>query len=128
MPQRISKQANLFFIWGIITVAFNVALFKILFSVMGINFQLANFIDWFFTVLFSFVVNRKFVFKSTSNTIIRELGPFFGTRVLSFVVELFLLWLFLSELSIDPVLSKLLGHTIALVINYYLSKFVFTKI
>lgn len=128
MPKRISKQANLFFIWGVITVAFNVTLFKILFSVMGINYQLANLIDWFFTVLFSFIVNRKFVFKSASKNIIKELIPFFGTRVLSFMVELLLLWFFLAELSIDPVLSKLLGHTIALIINYYLSKFIFMKV
>lgn len=128
MPFRVSKQANLFFIWGIITVAFNVLLFKILYSTFGMNYQLANLIDWFFTVLFSYIVNRAFVFNSKSKSIFKELLSFYGTRVVSFVAELILLWLFFAVLSFDPVLSKLLGHTFALVINYYLSKMIFMKV
>ncbi|NKC68527.1 GtrA family protein [Vagococcus fluvialis] len=127
MKKKTSQQVNLYFLWGVVTVAFNVIIFYILESMFGMNYQLANFVDWFVTVLFAYIVNKNFVFKSKSKFVIKELILFFGTRLLSFGVEVILLWLFLGILHYNPAISKLLGHSLALIINYFLSKLIFIK-
>lgn len=121
-------QVGRYVVWGIVTVIFNVYLFYLLYTKANMNYQLANIIDWFFTVIFAFIVNKLFVFKSKSTALFKEIISFFGTRVLSLVLELILLWLFISILTINPTISKIIGHGVALVLNYFLSKLLFMKI
>lgn len=124
-------QVERYFIWGVVTVAFNVYVFYLLQSKMNMDYQLANFIDWILTVLFSYIVNKIFVFRSSKNSfqsVLKEIVPYFGTRVLSLIIELILLWLFVSVLHANTTISKVIGHSFALVINYFLSKLLFMKI
>lgn len=121
-------QVGRYVVWGIVTVIFNVYLFYLLYTKANMNYQLANIIDWFFTVIFAFIVNKLFVFKSKSTALFKEVISFFGTRVLSLVLELILLWLFISILTINPTISKIIGHGVALVLNYFLIKLLFMKI
>lgn len=119
------RQVERYFVWGIVTVIFNVYVFYVLHSQLHLDYQLANFIDWILTVLFAFVVNKFLVFKSENTNLLKELLGFFGTRLLTFLIEIVLLWLLISLFNANTTISKLIGHSVALVINYYLSKFLF---
>ncbi|WP_374286527.1 GtrA family protein [Lactococcus sp.] len=125
---RERNQVELYFIWGVVTVAVNVFIFYILKSKLGMNYQLANFIDWVITVLFSFVVNKILVFKSTSTHVFTELFSYTLTRLFSFFIELVLLWLFISVIQSGSTISKVIAHSASLVINYFLSKLLFKKV
>ncbi|MHC5227116.1 GtrA family protein [Enterococcus sp. LJL99] len=127
MTQKHNWQTIKFIIWGIITVFFNIVLYHLLYLKMGLNYQVANIITWFITVLFSYVINKVFVFDSKTKISITEVFLFFSSRVLSLVVELFVLWLIYDLLSVEITVSKIVSHGIALVINYFLSKTLFLE-
>lgn len=127
MTQKHNWQTIKFIIWGIVTVFFNIVLYHLLYLKMGLNYQVANIITWFITVLFSYVINKVFVFDSKTKISITEVFLFFSSRVLSLVVELFVLWLIYDLLSVEITVSKIVSHGIALVINYFLSKTLFLE-
>ena len=59
------------------------------------NFTL-NSIDWLAGVLFAYPLNRKWVFKSTNPHILTEFLGFAGSRVTTWVIDVFIMWLFVN--------------------------------
>lgn len=125
MTQKHNWQTIKFILWGIVTVFFNIILYHIIYFKLGLNYQIANIITWFITVLFSYVINKLFVFDSKTKFSLTEVFLFFSSRALSLVVELFVLWLIYDLLSVEITVSKVISHGIALIINYFLSKTLF---
>lgn len=127
MTQKHNWQTLKFILWGIVTVFFNIVLYHLLYLKLGLNYQVANIITWFITVLFSYLINKIFVFDSKSKVSITEIFLFFSSRVLSLIVELVVLWLIYDLLAVEITISKIISHGIALVINYFLSKTLFLE-
>lgn len=128
VEEKANNELQLYAVWGVITVVFNVVLFYVLYKMFGIEYQLANLIDWFLSVLFAFIVNKFFVFKHKTTSLIRELGTFYGTRVATYLIEFVILWLGIQLMRANPTMTKIIGHGIAIAANYVLSKlFVFKK-
>jgi len=129
--EAVEKKANnelqLYALWGVITVVFNVALFYLLYHTFGVEYQVANLIDWFFSVLFSFIVNKMFVFQHKTVSLVKEVTTFYGTRVATYVIEAIILWLGISLMGVNGTMTKVIGHGIALVANYFLSKWLVFK-
>ncbi|MGV0168342.1 GtrA family protein [Furfurilactobacillus sp. WILCCON 0119] len=117
-----SSEAQRYALWGAVTVTFNVLLFYFLDKKLGIEYQLANLIDWVVSVFFAFVVNKYLVFKTHATGWWPEIGSFYLTRVLTYVIEVIFLWLLISQLTVNATVSKLIAHAIAIVVNYFLSK------
>jgi len=65
------------------------------------------------------------VFDSESIISIKEVSLFFGSRVFSLVLEILALWILFDIFQVEITISKLFSHAIALILNYYLSKFLF---
>lgn len=127
MTQKYNWQTIKFILWGIVTVFFNIILYHLIYLNLGLNYQVANIITWFITVLFSYVINKIFVFDSKTKVSFSEIFLFFSSRLLSLVVELFVLWLIYDLLSVEITISKIVSHGIALIINYFLSKMLFLE-
>lgn len=127
VEEKANNELQLYALWGVITVVFNVALFYLLYHTFGIEYQIANLIDWFFSVLFSFVVNKMFVFQHETKSLVKEIGTFYGTRVATYLIEAVILWLGISVMSVNGTMTKVIGHGIALVANYFLSKWLVFK-
>lgn len=71
---RISPQVIRFIIVGVLNTAIDVALLFLL-TYLGVELWLANICSTSVALLFSFVVNRSFTFKSTGNPL-RQIVPF----------------------------------------------------
>lgn len=90
--------------------------------------QVANVISWVVSVLFAYFTNRSFVFKVKDTRILSEFFKFVLSRVFTLLVDMAIMFIFVSLLHLDDKIIKLVDQVIVIVLNYVLSKFlVFIK-
>lgn len=94
------------------------------------NTHAVNVIAWTAAVLFAFAANKKWVFRSRTRAAARvtgELIAFAGGRVLSLGVQELLFLLTVDVLAWRPTYVKIPVAVLVVIINYFLTKFVFRK-
>jgi len=121
------KQAVRYLLWGLLSVVVNFGTFFVLYHALHLNYQIANIIAWFLGVQVGFWVDRVIVFRHKSSTAWAEMLAFYGTRVLTFLIESATLWVGISLLSANGTGSKVVGQILAIAGNYILSKFFIFK-
>ena len=95
---------------------------------VALELQIANIISWICSVVFAFITNRKFVFKSKNKKVLKELTSFVGSRVLTLIMDMGLMFLGVTVLKLNDKIIKIIVQFIVIVLNYILSKlFVFKK-
>ena len=112
-------------------------LFTILNPKEALELQIAVVTSWIISVLFAYITNKIFVFKSKENKIIKEIFLFFSSRIVTLLMESFIMWFFVTLLKLNSnifikilrlIWLKLFAQLIVIVGNYILSKcFVFTR-
>ena len=94
----------------------------------ALQLQVANVISWVVSVLFAYFTNRSFVFKVKDNRVLSEFFKFVMSRVFTLLVDMAIMFIFVSLLHLDDKIIKLITQVIVIVLNYILSKFlVFIK-
>ncbi|MFC6323784.1 GtrA family protein [Companilactobacillus baiquanensis] len=121
------KEAVRYLLWGLLSVVVNFGTFFLLYHTIHLNYQFANIVAWFLGVQVGFWVDRVIVFHHKSNTAFKEMLAFYGTRILTFLIETATLWIGISLLSADGTGSKIVGQLLAIIGNYVLSKFFIFK-
>ena len=117
-----------YLIVGGMTTLVSISIYALFTKCFHVNYMIANVISWVISVLFAYVTNRIFVFKSKSENIILEIYQFFKYRVFSFLIEILLIYIFVELINIDDMISKVIVQVIVIVLNYVFSKlFVFKK-
>ena len=85
-------------------------------------------ISWVVGVLFGYVMNRKYVFKSTEPNIWKEFLQFSGGRVSTWILDEVMMILLVNILSFNENASKIFVAALVVIGNYIISKFfVFKK-
>ena len=93
-----------------------------------LQLQSANIISWICAVIFAYITNRKFVFKSKEKNIKKEASSFIGSRVITLLIDMLTMFLLVSIMSFNDKIAKLLAQIIVVIVNYIISKlFVFKK-
>jgi len=119
-------------IFGIGTTCVNWLVYSMAVKYFSINLNAANILAWVIAVIFAFIVNKYFVFRSISwkkDTVIKEFGLFVGARVVSGAVEILglpiLLWLGATWtlLGVKGLPAKVLISIVVIILNYIFSKF-----
>lgn len=91
----------------------------------------AELIAAFFALIFSFIANKHFVFKSKSwkaGLVTRELTSFVGSRMLALFLEITLVLFLVSILGVNTLLAKMFATVLIVVLNYIVCKvFIFKK-
>ena len=87
-----------------------------------IHVEIANVIAWVIAVVFAYFTNRIIVFRSKNKNVIGEGIKFCLGRVFTLLLELLLMFLMVSVLSISDKISKLVCQVIIIVGNYVISK------
>lgn len=86
-------------------------------------------ISWVVGVVFGYVMNRKYVFKSHEPNIMKEFLQFSGGRVSTWVLDAVMMVLLVNVMKIDEGISKIFVSVLVMIGNYVISKlFVFKKI
>ncbi|EIM05311.1 wall teichoic acid glycosylation protein GtcA [Planococcus antarcticus DSM 14505] len=114
-----------YLIMGGWTTVVNIVVYWACEELFHLDYRISTTIAWLFAVVFAFIVNKRYVFKSVTNNWrdrFAEMGSFFGFRVLSFFMDLGTMILLVGLLSINGTVSKILANVIVLVANYVFSK------
>lgn len=106
-----------------------VEIFKKIFE-KNISIGIATTISWILAVLFAYVTNKKYVFKTNTDkdSTIKECYEFYKYRIFSLLIDLFFMWLFVNVFKMNDKIAKLINQFIITAVNYVFSKlFVFKK-
>lgn len=126
-----------YLIVGVLTTVVSLAikwglLFTILDAKNGFQVQVAVVASWIGAVIFAYITNRIFVFKSKSKNYLKEISSFVLGRVATLLMEMFIMWFFVTLLKLNSdtwvLIFTLVCQVLVTVFNYILSKlFVFKK-
>lgn len=132
------KEVILYLVFGVLTTIVSWGSYALFEMALGtfitdtiILSSVANVLSWIVAVLFAFITNKLWVFESKSFkgiVVIKELGTFVGSRLLTGVLEwvgvplLMLIGLDQDIFGIEGMLAKVLISVIVVILNYVLSK------
>ena len=92
----------------------------------GLHVQIAVITSWIFACLFAYVTNRKFVFKSKSKNIFKELAKFMGARVFTLLLEMLIMYIFVTLLGMNSdmwvMIWTIISQILVIILNYVFSK------
>jgi len=121
--------AYLFF--GGLTTLVNLVVFYVTATMWGWNYQIGTAVAWFVSVLFAYVTNRVWVFHShftTFEALWREIVTFFSVQAATLIMDEGIMWIGVSLLAQNEMLTKLVDQVVVVLANYFFSKwFVFRK-
>lgn len=128
------KHIVAYLFWGVVTTVVNLAVFQILSSGIHWNYQLANVIAWFVSVLVAYFTNKVWVFGSHYTTVsdfLAEMLRFFFYRALTLVIDIIITFIGISVLGFkDPLgqfIVKVIDNVIVIIANYVFSKWLIFK-
>ena len=123
------KELVLYTFFGNMTFVISIGSYAIFNVFFGINELIANALAWVFAVLFSYVTNKKWVFKvatPTKTAFLVQMFAFFSGRFITLVIEETIIFVFITVLAYPSMWVKLAAQVVVVVINYVISKlFVF---
>lgn len=119
------KEQILYIVFGVLTTAINIIAFFVCSRLMNLGLIPSNVIAWILSVLFAFVTNKIYVFNSKNynfSVVLRELIDFVISRGATGILDLGLMYLFVSIIGIEDMISKIVINIIVIILNYILSK------
>ena len=139
---RQLQELAMYLIFGVLTTGVNWAAYLLLTWALGLRQTLpgstpyliisniGQIVGWVLSVLFAFVTNKRYVFRSHSENrkgVWRELGLFVSARVASLLLFDLGLFTVLQLCGMNDKWDKLLMNALVIVFNYVASRFVIFK-
>lgn len=139
---RQLQELAMYLIFGVLTTAVNWAAYLLITWALGLRQTLpgstpyliisniGQIVGWVLSVLFAFVTNKRYVFRSHSENrkgVWRELGLFVSARVASLLLFDLGLFTVLQMCGMNDKWDKLLMNVLVIVFNYVASRFVIFK-
>ena len=124
------KESLLYIVFGIFTVIISVVSFFAFYEFLNFNELIANVYSWIFAVVFAFITNKIYVFKSydcSINITIMQFFMFVSSRLLTLLLEEVILFIFVSMLLYSALPVKCFAQILVIIVNYILSKKVIFK-
>ena len=123
------EEAINYLIWGGIAFVLSMGLYWLFVDVFGMTDWVSNIVDWIICVIFTYVTNRTFVFKSKTKSlkgIGKEFSEFVSARLFTLVLEEVIILiggtLMGYNKGLGAMVVKLIGQFVVIVSNYFLSK------
>ncbi|MBH7663165.1 GtrA family protein, partial [Clostridioides difficile] len=98
--------------------------------IINFTFLLSNSLSWSIAVLFSYITNKFFVFKSEKTEflfLLKEFVSFLSCRLFSGFIEILLMYLMIDLFSLNDILVKIGTNIIVIILNFVFSKVVVFK-
>lgn len=126
------KEIITYLVFGVLTTAVSLATYYLcVYTFLNpsnpIELQIANIISWIFSVLFAYVTNRKYVFQSKNKKILKELFSFVSSRILTLILDMGIMFLWVTVLNGNDKIAKLFVQVIVIIANYIFSKIIVFK-
>lgn len=120
------KEIFLYLFFGALTTAVNIISFYF-FDLINLSTAVSTILAWIFSVIFAFVTNKLFVFKSRQKSFLKEMISFFGCRIFTGVLDLVIMLVFVDVFEYNSLLMKVLSNVLVVILNYLFSKFFIFK-
>lgn len=118
------------FFGGLATVI-NFVSYAIALQVFHLSMPISNTISWVCAVLFAFITNKIWVFKSKSPSyshLLLEFSKFIFYRIVSYGLDMGAMFLMINGLDMNDYVAKIITQVLVVLANYVFSKlFIFTK-
>ena len=111
--------------WGGCTTLVNLVSFYLM-RIAGLPLMAANIISIILAILFAYVVNSRFVFHDSCETLKDHIQPFvkfISARLVTMVIEVGGVWLLAVVMGFHDMVAKFCTQFLVLVLNYIFSKF-----
>lgn len=134
--KKYEEIINYLVIGGLTTLVNLVVKYALLFTVLKaenpVQLQIAVIVSWIIACLFAYITNRKIVFKSKSEKIIKEFVSFVTARLITLGMEMLIMYIFVTVLRLNSnlwvVVWSIVAQVVVVVANYVFSKlFIFKK-
>ena len=124
-----------YLIVGFLTTLVSVFTYFIFSLILDINknilFILANILSWICAIVFAYITNKKYLFKTTyfnKKEEIKTFSFFITSRLTTLFIELTFMFFTVKILLLNDKIAKVIAQIIVIVLNYFISKiFVFKK-
>ncbi len=116
--------------FGGLTTAVNYLVYLPCYNVLELSASLSNVIAWAAAVLFAFLTNKPFVFKShdwSAKIVLPEFGKFVSCRISSGLLETAIIFVTVDCLQWNGNGMKLGTSVIVVILNYFASKLLVFK-
>ena len=121
------KEIMAYLFFGVCTTVVNFVIYFACTQILDINYLIANALSWIGAVVFAYVTNRIWVFKSKSKgirAIFKEILTFVSCRLFSGVIDMLIMFIGVDILGISDGITKLATQVIVVVLNYVFSKWI----
>lgn len=123
-------QAVRYIIIGVCTTLVNFICFATFTELFKIEVTLSNIISIIISILFAYVANKLFVFRSHQKTLsglFFEFVKFIAARGITMLVEVGGVYLLFNILGIHELIAKLFTQVVVIIGNYFISKLIVFK-
>lgn len=120
------RQLIAYVIFGVLTTGVNYLVYFPLYNVACFPATISNIISWFVAVIFAFLTNKTFVYKSNNwsrKVVLPEFLKFLLCRLSSGLLETVILFITVDCLMLNGNVWKVLISVIVVVLNYISGKF-----
>ena len=126
------QEIIMYLIFGVLTTVISIVTYFIFTHTFldahnSLELQIANVLSWVISVLFAYVTNRIFVFASENKNILKEIVSFFSSRIVTLLIDMFLMFILVTCLHYNDAISKILVQIVVIIGNYILSKLIVFK-
>lgn len=94
----------------------------------SLQLSLNNTLSTFAGILVAYPMNRNWVFQSKNPNIAKEFAGFVSSRLATWLMDLFIMWLCVNVIGLNQFVSKyLISSVLVVVANYIISKLLVFK-
>lgn len=125
-----NKSVILYLVFGAGTTFVNIISYYLFYEILHCGNLVSTIIAWFFSVIFAYVTNRKWVFESRATIVkdwIYELISFFGCRIATGVMDTIIMVVAVDYMQQNSMVWKMISNVLVIVINYVASKLIVFK-
>ncbi len=120
----------LYGVFGIGTIVVNMFIYGVCAMCLNMSTFVSNVFAWFISVLFSYIVNHKWVFENVSHDlygVIRECISFIGCRVMTGIMDVLLMVFLVDFMFIHDMSAKILVNVVVIIVNLFACKHIVFK-
>jgi putative flippase GtrA len=121
MKNRVSKELATYIIAGVLTTIVNfIVYYAMLF--IGIDYKISNTAAFIVSVIFAFIINKKYVFLS-EKSYFKEFIKFSVGRLFTYALDIGAMIILIEMFSVSEYMAKLWTNILVIIANYIISKF-----
>lgn len=121
----VNRETITYIIAGVLTTAVNYLSYVLFWDIIGLANLVANSIAWVIAVIFAYIINDLWVFRSKSTLKsyqLKKITKFVSTRIATFLVEQAGMLLFIDVLGFNNLIVKAILAVVVTILNYICSK------